>query len=163
MRLQAGVAVLALSLVAGCAAPPPQPFQAMAATNGLAYGYQQTKLDAIHYSVTYSADHQQTAQNYLELRAAQIARDAGFSWFVFQSRSMNVKRAVQSDLVPVQETRGNPNNSLTSGLVPDSVATSKTSYYYASGQLVLLTPDQAKANPGALEVSAVLARPAGKP
>jgi hypothetical protein len=109
----------------------------------------------------YVADRQQTAQDYLELRAAQIARDAGFSWFAFQTRSTGVRRVVENDLVPVQEARAAPNSTLTNGMVPDSVTTSRTNYYYASAQEVLLTPEQAKANSTALEVAAVLARPNG--
>ena len=92
-------AILALTVllaVAGCAAPG-QPFQKRDA--GLADdGYSDVKLDAAHYSVSYSHRDAARAGSYLELRAAQIAQGAGFRWFAFDSRGDTVLSRTEYDL-----------------------------------------------------------------
>lgn len=154
-RVLAGSLLLALC---GCAAPPP--FQAMKSTTDLGYGYKDTKIDASHYSVAYAGDREESAQNYLEERAAQIAAKAGFAYFSFNKRGVELLRRTDSDLVAPERLRrtdagiGNVNDFL-----PDNQRRSITNFYYAWGEIALLSADQAKADPKALQVSAVLARP----
>jgi hypothetical protein len=152
--------VLAL---AGCAASPDvsRPFQAMATPNELGFGYREFKVDASHYTVVYVGDHPESAQAYLELRAAQIARDTGFAYFTFSRRGVEVLRRHDYDLVmreriPVARNGAlNPND-----LIPDTHEATITVFYYAWGEMALLPPDQGRANAQAFDAGAVLAKAA---
>jgi len=156
------IAALGFAFVAaGCAAPS-QPFQPRGNTL-TGYGYSEVKTDPMHYSVSYSDTDPQTAQNRLELRAAQLAQGAGFHYFAFDGRDSTVVKHVESDLnydmVPQHNTTSASRSViLPRDLVPTRDQVSTTSYYYAWGQVALLTDDQARANAKALPVDQVLAR-----
>jgi hypothetical protein len=160
-----GFALGLAALLAGCAAPAPQPFQPRGNTL-VGYGYSEVKTDPLHYSVSYSDSNPKTAQSNLELRAAQLAQGAGFHYFAFDGRDSTVIKDFENDLnydkVPQHNTAGSGNPSVIQprDLVPTAFQEPPTNYYYAWGKVALLTDDQARANSGALAVAQVLARPA---
>jgi hypothetical protein len=149
--------------VAGCGNTEGLPFQQRGA--GLAaYGYSEVKRDALHYSVSYSDNNAKSAENFLELRAAQIAQAAGYRYFTFDNRGSNVVRRTESDINYNDVARqgmpaGGSGARHTMDMVPQSVPVAVTRYYYAWGQVALLTDDEARGNARALQVSEVLARP----
>lgn len=156
---RASLTLTSLAL-AGCASlSPPQPFQAMKATTDMTYGYRETKIDPMHYSVVYAGDNEQLAQAYLEQRAAQLSRDAGFAYFAFDERGVQVFRRRDNELVMRDSVLTGKVGAKVNDFVPDRQVMSTTTYYYAFGQIALLSPAQAQGNADALQVNAVLARP----
>ena len=135
-----------------------QPFQAMNSNAQLDYGYRETKVDPSHYTVIYAGENQNTAETYLVKRAAQVARDAGYTYFAFDSRGVQVLKRAENDLVAPQRVKGprDMGASNVNDYVPDMRRVSLTVYYYAWGHMALLSPAQAQTNPAALQVSAVL-------
>ena len=159
-RFHTGALMLAL-VVAACA--PALPFQ-QGSGEGASYGYSDTRLDATHYSVAYADTNAASANQFLELRAAQIAKGAGYSYFAFDKRGDTVLRKTSATLdrdntvLHAHDNTGRPFNPMEN--VPGSSGIEITSYFYAVGQISLLTDDQARANPAALKVNDVLARSA---
>ena len=149
VRWTIGMVGLSLAL-AGCAASGDLPFQPRAGTSLMGYGYSEVTVDASHYSVSYSDNDAQSAGRNLEKRAAQLAQGAGFQYFQIDKRDNTVVQKKTTDLDFSDVNQRGPNRSAQS--------TSITSYYYAIGQVALLTDEQAKGNPQALQVSEVLAR-----
>ena len=152
-----------LLLLAVCACAPTLPFQ-QGSGQATSYGYSDTRLDATHYSVAYADNNAVSANAFLELRAAQIAKGAGFSYFAFDKRGDAVLRQTENDLssdgrVRAHDATGRPFNPMEN--VPTSNGIEITSYFYAVGQISLLTDDQARTNPKALRVNDVLARSGG--
>lgn len=161
-RVLALLTLMSLAL-AGCTAslPPPLPFQAMNFGSDISYGYKETKIDPAHYTVIYAGDREQLAQAYLERRAAQISRDAGFAYFAFDKRGIEVLKRSENDLVmrPNIRTIRDQGAASVNDYIPETHQGKVTTYYYAWGQVALLSAAQAQGNAGALQVSAVLARP----
>jgi hypothetical protein len=156
--------VLAIVLsVLGCA-PAALPFQPRSGKDVASYGYSDAKLDATHYTVAYADKNAASAGAFLELRAAQIAQLEGFRYFAFDKRDHAVVVRTVSDLSMdnvrqhAHDTSGRPFNPME--MVPAQISSDRTSYYYAMGQIALLTDDEARAHAGALAVSDVLARAA---
>jgi len=150
-------ALLLATLVAGCATE--QPFQPMASVTKPSYGYKETRKDAQHYFVVYADSREAAAQNRLELRAAQIARTEGFPYFAFDQRAVNLVTVAEMDLVT-----GQPKSQFTTPMrVNDQIPTQKfegrQKYYYAAGEISLLTEEQARINGNAMRVAEILARP----
>ena len=149
------VAMLPAVLVAGCAAQT-VPFQPMASVKEPSYGYKEVRRDAQHYQVIYSDRSEAVAQNWLEVRAAQIARQAGFSHVAFDKRG--TVKATLNDIDMQLESRHNtganntfnPNDS-----VPTRHSYAATKYVYASAEVSLLNGPQ----PNAVAVADILARP----
>lgn len=76
----AGVAVLALLLVAGCAARP-TPYQP--ATNG--YGFSDQQIESNRFRVTFAGNSDtslDTVRNYMLYRAAEVTVESGHDYFV---------------------------------------------------------------------------------
>ena len=150
------------AFLAGCGAPTPLPYQPMAFMDKPSYGYAEAPKDALHYQVFYSDNREASAQNFLEVRAAQIARKAGFPYFVFDNRGTKIVTVTESDIT-LDEPRHigigahTPNN--VNDWIPTHHAMAATKYYYASGDISLLTDAQAKANAKAIPVAEILARP----
>ena len=161
MSSHTGLVLLLAILAAGCAQTP-LPFQPMASVTTPTYGYKDTKRDAQHYFVVYSDNHEAAAQNFLEVRAAQIAKNAGFAYFVFDNRDTNVVTVTENDIRQDEPRHAgialhSPNT--VNDLIPTHHTVAVTKYYYASGHISLLTEAQAKANAQAMPVAEVLARP----
>jgi hypothetical protein len=150
----AGAALLAL-LVAGCAAAP-LPYQARPGGE-LAYGYADGKIDALHYSIVYTDNNRARADDFLEFRAAEIARDAGFAYFAFDKRGTGTATKTEHQFEVQQSSQILGRQGFFSN-APKVSTSAVTQYFYAGGEISLLTQDQAKAEPKAIAVSDVLAR-----
>jgi hypothetical protein len=166
MRLSGQVGYLGVMvLLAGCAAPAPQPFQAMKPGTQLSYGYKDTRIDASHYNIIYAGDSRAAAETFMVQRAAQVARLAGYSYFVFDQRGVQTILRSDNDLIAPERVAGRPDQGANNvnDYVPDVRRTNVATFYYAWGQMVLLSPSQAQANPAALQVTAVLEHPQAGP
>lgn len=159
-------ALAAVILVMGCA-PAALPFQPRGGNDVASYGYSDAKLDATHYMIAYTDKNADSAGAFLELRAAQIAQSAGFRYFAFDKRDHAIVVRTVSDLSMDDvrqhghDTSGRPFNPME--MVPAQISSERTSYYYAVGQIALLTDDQARSHAGVLAVSDILARAATSP
>ena len=170
MLILSGAAVLAL---AGCATSTSyHPADGPRGT-----GYSDERLADNRFRVTFtgnSATRRETVENFLMLRAAEVTQKAGFDWFVFDSRDTEAKTTYHTDFV------GGP------GWGPGfgrrfgwyrhnwaydpwdpywQTSAFPTTRYQAYAEIVLLTPEQAKADPHALRAGDVIARlgPAAAP
>lgn len=154
--------VLVATLAAGCA-PETLPYQPMASVTKLSYGYKDTKHDTQHYFVVYSDNREASAQNFLEVRAAEIAKGEGFPYFAFDDRDTNMVAVSENDINQDEPRHIGIMNSHTPNTVNDLIPTQHplgaTRYYFASGHISLLTDAQAKVNAKAMAVKEVLARP----
>jgi len=155
----AGALVLAWGL-ASCTAEPP-PYQPRIAER-LSYGYADAKIDALHYSVLYTDSNEARARNNLKLRAAQIARAAGFSYFLLDVKGVAGQRETETQFDMNQISNANPRGNnfavpLNNYMNPNNSQSVKV-YYSAAGRMTLLTPDQAQGNSEALKVDQVLAQ-----
>jgi hypothetical protein len=156
-RIAAVSAFLALS---ACVSPTAyQPADANHQT-----GYSDERLADNRFRVTFrgnSATVRETVEDYLLLRSAEVTRDAGYAWFGFDTRNTEAKTNYQTDFA------GWP------GWGPgfgwywhswafdpfDRVATTVAiTKYEAYAEIILLTPEQAKADPHALRAEDVIAR-----
>jgi hypothetical protein len=159
----ASAVLLALAL-AGCTAARTLPFQALsnaALSSGRPpYGYADSQVDAWKYAIIYTDSDKERAQSYLELRAAQIARDAGFPYFEFDNKIAGavLRGAVhfgrkQFDQPLMRGAVQNPIDYIYA-IRPDRVF----QYFTAIGQISLLTAEQARGNHRAIEAAPLLAR-----
>ena len=158
--------LLALAL-AGCSAAAPLPFQARPdaamPANMLAYGYADARVDARHYAVIYTDRDKERAQNYLTLRAAQIAQAAGYSYFAFDKQGTDAVRKTEiqfdQDMITKPQHSRTPSFAIPlNSYIPQNDPTSESIYFSAAGKISLLTPEQARGNPKAIEVAPVLAK-----
>lgn len=162
-RLTVSTIILA---VMGCT-PAALPFQPRSGNDVASYGYSDRKLDATHYAVAYTDKNADSAGAFLELRAAQIAQSAGFRYFAFDKRDHAIVVRTVSDLSMDDvrqhghDANGRPFNPME--MVPGQISSERTGYYYAIGQIALLTDDQARDHAGAMAVNDVLARGAAPP
>src|SRR5579871_2433982 len=63
-------------------------------------GYSDERLADNRYRVTFSGNSatvRETVENYLLLRAAEVTRDAGYAWFVFDTRNTETTTTYHSD------------------------------------------------------------------
>jgi hypothetical protein len=156
-----GVA-LSAGLLAACGPPPA--FQPQTAGT-LSYGYADAKIDASHYSVLYTDNTPQRADENLKRRAAQLAQAAGYAWFVFDTKGIASQRKTDTEFTrdPTSniDRRGGPlgANALNEFKDPSTLQ-SVTLYYSAAGRISLLTPDEARGKPDAIAVADVLGKAA---
>jgi hypothetical protein len=161
------IKALAMSAVAlalaGCATPTA--YQ-RAGDNGT-YGYADQRLAENRYRVTFqgnSLTKRETVENYLMLRSAEVTRDAGFAWFEFDDRDTKAKTTYHTEFGDPgfgphygwyrHSWRHNPWDPFW-GDAGEAVPTTR---YEAYAEIVMLTPDQAKNDPHALQASDVIAR-----
>jgi hypothetical protein len=157
------LAVPALFLaLAGCI----QPTVYKPAGNDSATGYSDQRLAENRYRVTFtgnSVTRRDTVENFLLLRAAEVTRDAGYSWFVFDDRSTEAKTTYYDDFAGFgpwgpgfgrywHSWRYNPWDR---GPGFEAMPTTR---YQAYAEIIVLTPDQAKGDPHALNAADVIAR-----
>jgi hypothetical protein len=166
---------LALLALAGCANPSTY----HPAENDRSTGYSDQRLADNRYRVAFSGNsvtRRETVENYLLLRSAEVTRDAGFGWFVFDNRDTEAKTTYHSDFAGqpgwgpgfgpgfgwyYHSWQHDPWDPYW-GRGGDAIPTTR---YEAYAEIVLLTPDQAKAEPRALNAADVIARlgPAAMP
>lgn len=95
-RLAALVGGLAVLGLAACAEPTPYaPRTADSST-----GYTDQQLAANRYRITFSGNSvtgRDTVENYLLLRAAEVTRNAGYDYFVFDTRDTRAKTTYYTD------------------------------------------------------------------
>jgi len=152
--------LLAFVTLSGCIAPTP--YKAADASNHA--GYSQERLADNRFRVTFrgnSATLRDKVEDYLLLRSAEVTRDAGYAWFAFDTRNTEAKTEYQTDFA------GWPGWGPGFGWYRHSwafdpfghVATTVSSTKYeAYAEIILLTPEQAKADPHALRAEDVIAR-----
>lgn len=131
-------------------------------------GYSDERLAENRYRVTFtgnSATKRAAVENFLMLRAAEVTRDAGYAWFVFDDRDTEAKTTYRTMFA------GFPGWSPGLGFYRhswiydpwdpywqrDTVVVPSTRYQ-AYAEIVLLTPEQAKADAHALNAADVIAR-----
>src|SRR5882757_1914781 len=86
---------LAACLLAGCSTPTPYAPR----TEGQKTGYTDRALTQNRYRVTFTGNTvtpRETVESYLLLRAAEVARAAGFNNFVFDTRNTRANTSVQA-------------------------------------------------------------------
>lgn len=151
----------ALLLTGMAVAAPAIPYQPRP-RGTLATGYAETRKDAAHYAVVYSAADETQAQKYLELRAAQLAQASGYPYFRFENRGTRTLRVSDNEFQPqfgVFDHGTNRDGSAKDVMdyVPKTITVSVRKFYDAWGEVTLLTSDQARGLAGARQASDVLA------
>ena len=156
---------LVAGLMAGCMAPTPyQP-----RLEGAQTGYTDRALTQNRYRVTFTGNSvtpRETVESYLLLRAAEVARAAGYTHFLFDTRNTRANTSVQA--VPY----GPPDPFWGGGwgrrggfgywggwgwpYEPAQDIVIRTNYQ-AYAEIVLLTPEQAAKEPRALNAADVIA------
>ena len=158
----------AAALLAACAAPTPYAPR----TEGQRTGYTDRALTQTRYRVTFTGNTvtpRETVETYLLLRAAEVARAAGYDSFLFDTR--NTKARTTAQVIPDPGPgpgwgrgwgygpgwgwRGRWGVGF--GYDPDVDIVTRTNYE-AYAEIVLLTPDQAAKEPRAVKASEVIAR-----
>lgn len=154
------IATGAVLLLAGCAAPqlPQLPFQAMSSGSDLSFGYKDVRSDPRHYTVVYADNREAAAKANLQLRAAQIAKDAGFPYFIFERQGVNLVKRVENELQPRERPRTIRGQVVPNDYVPETRLVGITLYYFAWGQVALLTETEGKASADALRAADMLAQ-----
>jgi hypothetical protein len=154
-RNAAGAAMFAF-LLAACAATP-LPYQARTG-NEPAYGYADGKIDALHYSIVYTDKDRDQADRFLEMRAAEIARNAGFAYFAFDKRGTGTVKKTENQFQTEQPDQSVRRGQTANDYIPEAYSGAVNMYFSAAGEISLLTAEQALGNPKAIEVRQVLAK-----
>jgi len=151
-RLSAAIAA-SVVILAGCEGVPPyQPSQGPGDI-----GYSDQQLAGNRYRVTYtgsSATRREAVENYLLLRSAEVTLKAGYRFFLFDTRDTKAKTTYHSDFAGWPGT-GWYWHSWPYGPERDFTAFPMTRYE-AYAEIVLLTDEQAKAEPRAVNAQEVL-------
>lgn len=158
------ILTLGLALLAGCMEPTPYAPR----TEGQRTGYTDRALTQTRYRVTFtgnSATPRETVETYLLLRAAEVARAAGYDYFIFDTR--NTRAHTTAQVVPEPGWGGwggwgpswgwRHHWGMGFGYDPDVDIVTRTNYE-AYAEIVLLTPDQAAKEPRAVRASEVINR-----
>jgi len=130
-------------------------------------GYTDQRLDHNRYRVTFtgnSVTRRETVEDYLLLRSAEVTLQSGFRYFVFDTRDTEAKTSYQSDFVGWPGWRGRGfgyRHSWAFGDDPfgpsyDQVNTYPITRYQAYAEIVMLSPEQAKDEPRALDARDVV-------
>jgi hypothetical protein len=163
MNIKALAISTAMLALAGCASPTAyQP-----ATDNGANGYADQRLAQNRYRVTFqgnSLTKREAVENYLLLRSAEVTRGAGYAWFEFDDRDTKAKTTYHSEFGEPgfgpgfgwyrHSWRHNPWDPFWAG----SAEAVPRTRYEAYAEIIMLTPEQAKSDPHALQASDVIAR-----
>ena len=150
------VAAASLVVLAGCqTATTYHPSTEPGAT-----GYSDEQLAGNRYRVTFtgnSATRRDTVENYLLLRSAEVTLKAGYRTFLFDTRDTKTKTTYHSDFAgwPGWPGTGWYWHSWPYGPEPQFESLPVTRYE-AYAEIVLLTDDQAKSEPRAVNAQEVL-------
>lgn len=146
--------LFALSTLAACETPAPY-----APRQGNSTGYSDERLAANRWRVTFSGNavtKRETVENYLLLRAAQVTQQSGFRWFVFDTRDTQAHTAYHTEF---DEWPGFHRHFGWYWHDWDYDAdTYATTHYEAYAEIVLLSPEQARSEPRAVDANDVIAR-----
>ncbi len=150
-KIRATLALIALLAVAGCASEP-APYAPKTADTST--GYTDTQLTADRYRVTFTGNastDRQRVEDYLLMRSAQVTLGAGRNWFMFDTRTTEAKTTYMSTFSGWQGWRGYGWywHSWTWAPPYDAVSHPITRFQ-AYAEIVLLTDDQAKDQPRAI-------------
>ena len=159
--------VLLLPVLAGCATPTPYaPAEQLGGR-----GYSDERLAENRYRITFagnSVTKRETVENYLLLRAAEVTRRAGYSWFEFDERNTESKTTYYTTFTgypgwgPRWHRFGwywhtwaydpwDPYWARNEVVLPST-------RYEAFAEIILLRPDAARNDPRALNASDVIER-----
>jgi hypothetical protein len=132
-------------------------------------GYTDQQLDQNRYRVTFtgnSVTRRETVENYLLLRSAEVTLQSGFRYFVFDTRDTEAKTSYRSDFVGWPGWRGRGfgyrhNWAFADPWDPwgpfyEPVDSYPITRYQAYAEIVMLTPEQAKDDPRALDAREVV-------
>jgi hypothetical protein len=149
---------LALVALVLAACQTPTPYQpSLNAT----YGYSDEQISQNRYRVTFvgnSSTRRETVEDYLLLRAAEVTRNAGFNWFIFDTRDTKERTSYFTTFNPYPWW-GRPYGFgwYWHSWAFDNYDTMAITRYDAYAEVVLLKPDEAKKEPRALDASDVIA------
>ena len=147
--------------LAGCAAPP-SVYQSFHPESGT--GYRDVRLEAGRYSVAYADRKADIADAYLQMRAAEICRDAGFSYFAFDKRGVEHFVRTENDLARPESQRMRARDvPVLEDVLPDVRPKAMITTYLAWGEMRLLTAEQAKNRNDAIAAAKVLGVPPSGP
>jgi len=123
-------------------------------------GYTDQQLAKNRYRITFTgnaATERETVENYLLLRASEVTLQAGYPFFLFDTRDTQAKTTYNStlDAWPAWRGRGWYRHNWDWG---GEVSARPITSYQAVAEIVLLTAEQAKSEPRALEAQDVLSR-----
>lgn len=126
-------------------------------------GYSDQRLADNRIRVTFrgnSATYRETIEEYLLLRSAEVTREAGYSWFAFDTRNTEAKTTYYTDFAgwPGWHRFGGFRHSWAFDPLGRVETTIPSTRYEAYAEVVLLTPDQARREPRALRADDVIAR-----
>lgn len=154
--------VMALGLLTLAACTTPTPYEAAGPDHPLGYSDQRLADNRVRVSFRGNAvTMREQVENYLLLRSAEVTRQAGYSWFAFDTRDTEAKTTYHSDFA------GWPGWGPGFGWYWHSWpfdpydrygTTLSTTRYEAYAEIILLTPQQAKSDPHALRADDVIAR-----
>ncbi len=130
-------------------------------------GYTDQRLDQNRYRVTFtgnSVTRRETVEDYLLLRSAEVTLQSGFRYFVFDTRDTEAKTNYQTNFVGWPGWRGRGfwyRHSWAFGDDPfgppyEQVESYPITRYQAYAEIVMLTPEQAKDEPRALDARDVV-------
>src|ERR1700761_1872465 len=158
--------LLVAGLLAGCMTPTPYAPRA----EGQRTGYTDRALTQTRYRVTFTGNTvtpRETVETYLLLRAAEVARAAGYDSFIFDTRNTKARTTAQVVPEPGPWGRGwggygpgwgwRSHWAVGFGYDPDVDIVTRTNYE-AYAEIVLLTPEQAAKEPRSVKASEVIAR-----
>ncbi len=161
--------VVAALVLAACQSPATYRPRA----SGADTGYADQQLTANRYRITFTgnaATRRDVVENYLLLRAAEVTLKAGYHAFIFDTRDTETQTSYRSDFIGGPGWRGSYWHSWPYGGAGESVTSRPITAYDAYGEIVLLSDEQAKAEPRALRAEDVIAHlgplaasPAAKP
>jgi hypothetical protein len=162
--LLAGALMVAVLALAGCASPTPYGPR----LEGQQTGYTDRQLAQNRYRVTFRGNTvtpRETVESYLLLRAAEVTRAAGYDFFVFDTRNTKARTTYQAvPNYPVDPWYGPwyghrfyPHYWGGWGFAYEpSVDVITRTKYDAYAEIVMLTPDQAKTEPRAINAAEVI-------
>jgi hypothetical protein len=138
----------------------PTPYRAADPDHPLGYSDQRLADNRVRVSFRgNSATLREQVENYLLLRAAEVTREAGYSWFEFDTRDTEAKTTYHTDFA------GWPGWGPGFGwywhswaFAPIDSDAIPVTRYEAYAEIILLTPQQAKADPHSLRADDVIAR-----
>jgi hypothetical protein len=146
-------ALAALLVLGGCESPAA--YQPRTADNGT--GYADLQIASTRYRVSFTgnaATKREMVENYLLLRAAEVTRQAGYAAFLFDTRDTKASTTYRTEFTGWPGWRGRGwywHNWGEESAYP-------VTRYEAYAEIVLLSEDQAKAEPRALKAQEVIDR-----
>lgn len=154
------IAIAAAAMLLGLSACATEPAPYAPKTAESTTGYTDLQLTATRYRITFtgnSATDRQRVEDYLLLRSAQVTINAGYSWFVFDTRNTQADTTYRSTFTgwPGWRSYGYYWHSYTWG-PPASMTARPSTKYQAYAEIALLTDAQAKNEPRAVNAHEIV-------